>query len=129
MGEPAEELVKQPGVPGRIGTERSPKLGRQSDGEAAATELGVEDEIPFEIFEPVGCPKCSNTGYKGRTGLYEVMPISSEIREMILNRCSSIEICEQAVKEGMLTLRADGVEKLKSGWTSVEEVLRETTDQ
>ncbi len=80
-------------------------------------------------IDPVGCPKCSNTGYKGRTGLYEVMPISSEIREMILNRCSSTEIGEQAVKEGMLTLRADGVEKLKMGWTSVEEVLRETTDQ
>ena len=92
-------------------------------------ELGIQDEPPFEIFEPVGCPKCSNTGYKGRTGLYEVMPISSEIREMILNRCSSMEIKEQAVKEGMLTLRADGIMKLKNGWTSIEEVLRETTDQ
>ena len=92
-------------------------------------ELNIPDETPFEIFEPVGCPKCSNTGYKGRTGLYEVMPISPEIRDMILNRCSSTEIGEQAVKEGMLTLRADGVEKLKMGWTSVEEVLRETTDQ
>jgi type IV pilus assembly protein PilB len=92
-------------------------------------ELGIQDEMPFEIFDPVGCPKCSNTGYKGRTGLYEVMPVSPEIREMILNRCSSTEINEQAVKEGMLTLRADGVEKLKTGWTSVEEVLRETTDQ
>ena len=92
-------------------------------------ELNIPDETPFEIFEPVGCPKCSNTGYKGRTGLYEVMPISPEIRDMILNRCSSTEINEQAVKEGMLTLRADGVEKLKTGVTSVEEVLRETTDQ
>jgi type IV pilus assembly protein PilB len=92
-------------------------------------ELNIPDETPFEIFEPVGCPKCSNTGYKGRTGLYEVMPISPEIRDMILNRCSSTEINEQAVKEGMLTLRADGVEKLKAGQTSVEEVLRETTDQ
>jgi type IV pilus assembly protein PilB len=92
-------------------------------------ELGIPDEMPFEIYSPIGCPKCSNTGYKGRTGLYEVMPITSEIREMILNRCSSIEICEQAVKEGMLTLRADGVEKLKAGWTSVDEVLRETTNQ
>ena len=92
-------------------------------------ELNIPDETPFDIFEPVGCPKCSNTGYKGRTGLYEIMPISPEIRDMILNRCSSTEINEQAVKEGMLTLRADGVEKLKAGQTSVEEVLRETTDQ
>jgi type IV pilus assembly protein PilB len=92
-------------------------------------ELGLPNEPPFEIFNPVGCPKCTNTGYKGRTGLYEVMPISSEIREMILNRCSSMEIKVQAVKEGMLTLRADGIQKLRAGLTSVEEVLRETTDQ
>jgi type IV pilus assembly protein PilB len=80
------------------------------------------------VFEPEGCPKCNNTGYKGRTGLYEVMPISSEIREMILNRCSTAEIKEQAVVEGMLTLRADGIMKLKQGVTSVEEVLKETTN-
>ena len=48
---------------------------------------------------------------------------------MILNRCSSMEIKDQAVKEGMLTLRSDGIQKLKVGWTSVEEVLRETTNQ
>jgi type IV pilus assembly protein PilB len=92
-------------------------------------ELGMPDETPFEIFQPVGCPKCSDTGYKGRTGLYEVMPISGEIREMILNRCSSTEIRDQAIQEGMFTLRADGIWKLKQGWTSIEEVLRETTDK
>lgn len=92
-------------------------------------ELGIPDEPPFEIYEPVGCPKCANTGYKGRTGLYEVMPISGEISEMILNRCSSAELKVQAVKEGMLTLRSDGIRKLKDGQTSVEEVLRETTNK
>jgi len=92
-------------------------------------ELGIPDEPPFEIYEPVGCPKCANTGYKGRTGLYEVMPISGEISEMILNRCSSAELKMQAVKEGMLTLRSDGIRKLKDGQTSVEEVLRETTNK
>jgi type IV pilus assembly protein PilB len=57
------------------------------------------------------------------------MPISEEIREMILNRCSASEIKIQAVNEGMLTLRADGVLKLKNGATSIEEVLRETTNK
>ncbi|MDD3641926.1 MAG: type IV-A pilus assembly ATPase PilB [Candidatus Krumholzibacteria bacterium] len=92
-------------------------------------ELDLGDEQPFEIYQPVGCPKCSDTGYKGRTGLYEVMPISSEIREMILNRSSSTEIRDQAIQEGMITLRADGIWKLKQGWTSIEEVLRETANK
>ncbi len=93
----------------------------------ALRELGIPNEAPFQIFNPGGCPKCSNTGYKGRLGVYEVMPISAEISEMILNRCSSTEIKEQAVKEGMLTLRSDGIVKLKLGITSLEEVLRETS--
>ncbi len=95
----------------------------------ALRELGIPNEEPFQIFNTGGCPKCSNTGYKGRLGLYEVMPISAEISEMILNRCSSTELKEQAVKEGMLTLRADGIVKLKLGLTSLEEVLRETTNK
>jgi type IV pilus assembly protein PilB len=93
----------------------------------ALRELGIPNEKPFQIFNPGGCPKCSNTGYKGRLGAYEVMPISAEISEMILNRCSSTEIKEQAVKEGMLTLRSDAIVKLKLGITSIEEVLRETS--
>ena len=92
-------------------------------------ELGITDEKPFNINEARGCQKCSNTGYKGRVGLYEVMPISEEIREMILNRCSSNEIKIQAINEGMMTLRNDGVMKLKNGSTSLEEVLRETTNK
>ncbi len=92
-------------------------------------ELAIGSEDPFNVFEARGCQKCSNTGYKGRVGLYEVMPISEEIREMILNRCSANEIKIQAINEGMLTLRADGIEKLKKGSTSLEEVLRETTNK
>lgn len=89
-------------------------------------ELGVDDEAPFEIYEPVGCPKCSDTGYKGRAGLYEVMLVTERVKEMILDRCSTAEIKEQSVKEGMLTLRSDGIIKIKNGVTSVEEVLKET---
>ncbi len=95
----------------------------------AMRELGITDEDQFKIFEARGCQKCSNTGYKGRIGLYEVMPISEEIREMILNRCSANEIKIQAINEGMLTLRSDGISKLKEGATSLEEVLRETTNK
>ena len=92
-------------------------------------ELGITNEDPFTIFEARGCQKCSSTGYKGRVGLYEVMPISEEIREMILNRCSSNEIKIQAINEGMMSLRVDGIQKLKNGATSLEEVLRETTNK
>ena len=60
----------------------------------------------------------------GRTGLYEVMPISDTLREMILNRASAAEIKEQAVREGMDSLRSDGIWKIKNGITSLEEVLR-----
>jgi type IV pilus assembly protein PilB len=95
----------------------------------AMRELGLSEDETFEIFEAVGCVNCSDTGYSGRLGIYEVLPLSEEIREMILNRCSSAEIKAQAVKEGMLTLRADGVKKLRNGITSIEEVLRETTSK
>ena len=92
----------------------------------ALRELGANADDSFEIYKAEGCPACSNTGYSGRTGLYEVMPISDAIREMILNRASASEIKEQAVREGMLTLRGDGIWKLKNGITSLEEVLRES---
>jgi type IV pilus assembly protein PilB len=73
-----------------------------------------------------GCEKCNNTGYKGRVGLYEVMEITEDIRELILVGASSIELRRKAVEEGMLTLRASGLLKVKLGVTTVEEVVRET---
>ncbi|MCZ6766410.1 MAG: ATPase, T2SS/T4P/T4SS family, partial [bacterium] len=90
-------------------------------------ELGIgESGEELELFEAKGCVACNETGYKGRQGLYEVMPISNHIREMILNRNSTTELKSEAVQDGMLTLRADGMEKFKKGLTSLEEVLRET---
>jgi type IV pilus assembly protein PilB len=77
-------------------------------------------------FRGTGCEKCNNTGYKGRVGLYEVMEISNELRELILVGASSLELRRKAVEEGMLTLRASGLQKVKAGVTSIEEVLRET---
>jgi len=92
----------------------------------ALRELGVTSGDEFEIYKAEGCPACNSTGYSGRTGLYEVMPVSDALREMILNRASASEIKEQAVREGMTTLRGDGIWKLKNGITSLEEVLRES---
>jgi type IV pilus assembly protein PilB len=91
-------------------------------------ELGVnlESAKGLRFYKGRGCAVCNNTGYSGRHGLYEVMPISPTLRRMILDRASADQIKKQAVSEGMLTLRQDGLLKLKAGVTSVEEVLRET---
>jgi type IV pilus assembly protein PilB len=73
-----------------------------------------------------GCEKCNNTGYKGRVGLYEVMEITEEIRELVLVGASALELRRKAVEEGMLTLRASGLRKVKDGVTTIEEIVRET---
>jgi type IV pilus assembly protein PilB len=73
-----------------------------------------------------GCEKCNNTGYKGRVGLYEVMEISDELRELVLVGASALELRKRAVELGMITLRHSGLLKVKAGLTSIEEVARET---
>jgi len=73
-----------------------------------------------------GCDRCNDTGYKGRLGLYEVMEITDEIREMILLGGSTLELRRKAIENGMLTLRASGLRKVADGVTTVEEVLKET---
>jgi type IV pilus assembly protein PilB len=78
------------------------------------------------VSEGAGCVECSNTGYRGRQGVYEVMPMTSKVRDLTLDRASATEIKKTAIAEGMLTLRRDGLEKLKRGITSVEEILKET---
>ncbi len=73
-----------------------------------------------------GCEKCNNTGFKGRVGLYEVMDVTEELRELILVGASSLELRRKAVEEGMISLRHSGLRKVKEGVTTVEEVVRET---
>jgi type IV pilus assembly protein PilB len=73
-----------------------------------------------------GCDKCNGTGYKGRAGLYEVMAMSSELRRMIMHGASAEELRNQALVEGMLTLRMDGMKKIERGVTTLEEVIKET---
>lgn len=81
----------------------------------------------IKVRQGKGCQRCSNTGYKGRIALYEVMPMYEEIREFILNGASAAEIKREAIKLGMMTLRASGLMRLKEGITTIEEVLRVTT--
>jgi type IV pilus assembly protein PilB len=85
-----------------------------------------EDAKNLQTFKGEGCRTCSNTGYKGRVGLYEVMEVSEDIQELILVGASAREIKRKAVDEGMLTLRQSGLAKIKAGLTTLEEVLRET---
>src|SRR5215213_7219017 len=73
-----------------------------------------------------GCEKCNNTGYKGRVGLYEVMEVTEDLRELILVGASSLELRRKAVDEGMITLRGSGLRKVQDGVTTIEEVVRET---
>jgi type IV pilus assembly protein PilB len=73
-----------------------------------------------------GCDRCNNTGYKGRVGLYEVMEVTEELRELILVGASALELKRKAVEEGMITLRRSGLHKVMEGVTTIEEVARET---
>ena len=73
-----------------------------------------------------GCEKCNKTGYKGRVGLYEVMEVTEELRELILVGASALELRRKAVEEGMITLRNSGLRKVKAGLTTIDEVVRET---
>ncbi|HET7025069.1 MAG TPA: type IV-A pilus assembly ATPase PilB [Gemmatimonadales bacterium] len=81
-----------------------------------------------EFMKGTGCDTCSGSGYKGRAGLYEVMSLSPELRRLILRGASVAELRDQGVAEGMLTLRMDGIVKVKKGVTTLEEVLKETAE-
>ncbi len=96
--------------------------------EEALRELQLDPKAVSGVtfYHGRGCYDCNNTGYRGRQGVYEVMPVSPTIREMILARASARDIKQRALSEGMLSLRMDGLEKLKRGVTSAEEILKET---
>jgi len=95
---------------------------------AALTKVGFsgEEQRSVAVFKGVGCEKCTNTGYKGRVGLYEVMELTDELKELVLVGASSMELRKKAVEEGMITLRQSGLRKIKEGMTTLDEVLRET---
>lgn len=85
--------------------------------------IGDDEEIP-ELFRPVGCNACGKTGYRGRMALHEVMVVTEEIERLTVERRSSEEIRKVAIEQGMRTLREDGMDKVRSGATSLEEIQR-----
>src|SRR6266508_1500961 len=95
----------------------------QSELEQAGFPEFMWDDVK-ELFRPVGCTACSKTGCRGRLGMYEVMNMSEEIERLVVERAPSEEIRRSARRDGMITLREDGLEKVRLGITSVEEVLR-----
>ncbi len=84
-----------------------------------------EEAKTVQIMKGKGCATCNKTGYKGRTGLYEVMEVDDEIRELVLVGASALELKKKAIERGMITLRRSGLIKVAQGWTTLEEVARE----
>jgi len=99
---------------------------KYTDVELAALGTDLESLRTIKFMKGTGCDTCSGTGYKGRAGLYEVMAMSPELRRMILRGASVADIQTQAVADGMLTLRMDGMKKVERGVTTLEEVVKET---
>lgn len=113
----AQRLVRRVCKECRVLEEVTPEL---------LVEMGVpqEEAGSIEYFRGRGCPACNDTGYRGRVALYEVLLMADEIRELVLIGASAAEIKQEAMRLGMKTLRMSGIEKMKQGITSVEEVLR-----
>jgi type IV pilus assembly protein PilB len=92
----------------------------------ALAEVGVKVRAELEAYESVGCGRCNHSGFRGRVGLYSVMTMSDRLKDMTVALAPESEIAAAAQEEGMLTLREDGIGKVRSGLTSLEEVLRVT---
>jgi len=95
---------------------------------AALVSLGFAEREArtLKLFRGKGCERCNNTGYKGRVALYEVMDIDDEVRELILSGASAVELRAKAIENGMITLRGSGLQKIRDGVTTIEEVVRES---
>jgi len=101
---------------------------RPSAEEKEILSLKSEEIEEFELYRGKGCPSCSNTGFKRRIGIFELLALTDEIREMILDNVSNFEIYRKAREQGMRTLKDDGLEKVRRGYTTIEEVMRVTQD-
>lgn len=105
------------------------KLGKFDSNALIKAGFSQEDiDSGFQPYVPVGCHACHNTGYKGRVGVFEVMPISDELKRLILLNVTSVELAAQARKEGVLSLRQSGLIKVKHGLTSIAEVEANTNE-
>jgi len=94
-------------------------------------QLGLPPDaaLNWEFFKGKGCPECYNTGFKGRTGIYEFLEVDDELRQLITNRSDANVIRDAAARKGMRTLREDGWEKVRNGTTTISELMRVTLDQ
>jgi type IV pilus assembly protein PilB len=93
---------------------------------AGFTEEDFED--PWQPYGPVGCEVCKNTGYKGRVGVYQVMPVSDEIQRIIMKNGTAIDVADQARRDAVRDLRQSGLLKVRRGLTSLEEVEAVTNE-
>ena len=121
LGSP--HLRPAPGAPHLQGLCRA---GRRPAAGADRGGLHARRSKTVQIMKGKGCVTCNSTGYKGRTGLYEVMEVDDEIRELVLVGASAVELKKKAIERGMITLRRSGLIKVAAGWTTLEEVARET---
>lgn len=92
----------------------------------ACESIGIPPDS--KVYRPVGCDACRGTGYKGRSGIYEIMPIGENIRQLVINGAPAAQIRETAISNGMRTLREAGIRKVLEGTTSLEEVMQATID-
>jgi general secretion pathway protein E len=115
----AQRLVRVLCKSCRLPVEASPLQLRQ---------LGITDGRSATIFVPKGCADCSGTGYAGRKGIFELLVVTDNVRDLVMAKANASELRRQALKDGMTTLRGDGARKVLSGLTSIEEVLRVTQD-
>jgi len=99
-----------------------------TDAELKSLTDDIESLRRITFYKGTGCEACAGTGYKGRAGLYEVMAMTPALRRMVLTGASIVELRDQAVVDGMLTLRMDGMKKLERGVTTLEEVVKETSE-
>jgi type IV pilus assembly protein PilB len=105
------------------------KVPFEMPAEALLKEGFTEDEVAegIKLYKPVGCNSCTD-GYKGRTGLYQVMPVSEEIQRIILQDGNAVDIAAQSASEGIWDLRKSGLSKVKAGITSLEEINQTTIE-
>ncbi|HST00277.1 MAG TPA: type IV-A pilus assembly ATPase PilB, partial [Usitatibacter sp.] len=99
--------------------------------EEALLRAGFKEEDldgSWQAFGPVGCDICKNTGYKGRVGIYQVMPISDEMARIVMKNGTAIDLADQAKREGIKDLRLSGLIQVKKGLTSLEEVEAVTNE-
>jgi general secretion pathway protein E len=80
------------------------------------------------VYRGRGCPACAGTGFRGRTGIYEILIVSDSIRQLIMRKADSTTIARKALEEGMKTLREDGAQKVLEGITTLEELVRVSQD-